>query len=379
MRELSLDQATLDHLREHLPRVADAAVSAIIAEVPAYTGALSGPMGGKIRNAVQLALGGFISLATRTDENAVRRPTAAALEGSYQLGRGEARSGRPMEALLAAYRVGARVSWREMSRDLVADGVGADVLATFAELVFAYIDQLSASSVAGHTDERESTGRVRQQQLESLARGLVLGEPPEVLARLAEEAEWVPPERLVAVLVPEDRVRRLIPHVDPRVLVVAAPDDPGRSLLLVPDAPRAVLARQVGGGAAVLGPARAWAEVRASVRRARRAALLEEDAGVVDTETVLVPLVLHADDEALQDLRDQVLAPLQDLPDSSRAKLVETLRAWLLHRGRRDAVAEALFVHPQTVRYRVGQLREHFGERLEEPEFVAAATVALVG
>ena len=33
-----------------------------------------------------------------------------------------------------------------------------------------------------------------------------------------------------------------------------------------------------------------------------------------------------------------------------------------------QAVAAALDVHPQTVRYRVRQLRDLFGERLEDPE-----------
>ena len=42
--------------------------------------------------------------------------------------------------------------------------------------------------------------------------------------------------------------------------------------------------------------------------------------------------------------------------------LVETLRAWLLHHGRRDRVAAELFVHPQTVRYRMTQLRELYGD-----------------
>ena len=35
--------------------------------------------------------------------------------------------------------------------------------------------------------------------------------------------------------------------------------------------------------------------------------------------------------------------------------VAETLRAWLLHQGRREAVAGALFVHPQTVRYRLNR------------------------
>ena len=53
------------------------------------------------------------------------------------------------------------------------------------------------------------------------------------------------------------------------------------------------------------------------------------------------------------------------------------MRAWLLLQGRRDLVAEALFVHPQTVRYRVGRLRELYGDRLADPQFVLEATIAL--
>ena len=49
-------------------------------------------------------------------------------------------------------------------------------------------------------------------------------------------------------------------------------------------------------------------------------------------------------------------------------RLLETLAAWLDHQGNVPQVAEALQVHPQTVRYRLGQLRELFGEALEDPE-----------
>ena len=42
-----------------------------------------------------------------------------------------------------------------------------------------------------------------------------------------------------------------------------------------------------------------------------------------------------------------------------------------------DDVAAALFVHPQTVRYRMGQLRELYGDRLEDPDTVRDLTLAL--
>ena len=87
--------------------------------------------------------------------------------------------------------------------------------------------------------------------------------------------------------------------------------------------------------------------------------------------------MLSADPEALADLRARVLAPLSALPPATAARLAETLRAWLLHQGRRDEVAAALFVHPQTVRYRMGKIRELYGDRLDDPATVLDLTLAL--
>jgi DNA-binding PucR family transcriptional regulator len=53
------------------------------------------------------------------------------------------------------------------------------------------------------------------------------------------------------------------------------------------------------------------------------------------------------------------------------------LRAWLLHQRRREEVAADLVVHPQTVRYRMTQLRELYGDALSDPRTVGALTIAL--
>ncbi|MGH2953674.1 MAG: helix-turn-helix domain-containing protein, partial [Solirubrobacterales bacterium] len=47
--------------------------------------------------------------------------------------------------------------------------------------------------------------------------------------------------------------------------------------------------------------------------------------------------------------------------------LADTLRAWLDHHGEVAKVASELHVHPQTVRYRLGRLRERFGDALDDP------------
>jgi hypothetical protein len=376
----TLDPSVVGLMREVLPVVADEVVVAIIDEVPGYAGALAGPMGQTIRRAVQLALGGFLTLAGRQDASS---PQAPAIEGAYQLGRGEARGGRSMEALLAAYRIGARVAWRDMSRQAVEAGVDAVQLSRFAELVFAYIDALSAASVSGHSDELESSGRLRQRNRERLARALATGASADDVVAAAERADWEPPGALTAVVLAESQVSHAVTALDPATLhptdeLSGLPE--GTAALLVPttgsDSSRRALLRSLRGTDAVVGPAVDWLDVAASLQRAVRCHGLGLP-GLVDSQEHLAGLVLGADPKARADLRERVLAPLAELRPSTAEKLTETLRSWLLHHGRREAVADELFIHPQTVRYRVQQLREVYGDRLDDPAFVLDATLAL--
>ncbi|MFC5008780.1 hypothetical protein [Nocardioides plantarum] len=212
-------------IREGLPAVAEEVVAAIIDEVPSYTDAFNGPMGARIRGAVEVALGGFLSLASSRHGTDPRTPTAPAVDGAYQLGRGEARGGRSTEALLSAYRIGARVSWQRMAQGAVRAGLDAETLASFAALVFAYIDELSAASVAGHTDELATTGRVRQRRLERLAHHLVARSDvtEETVRAAVDRADWPEPRTLTAVVVPESQVRPLLAVVPPTTLQAADP------------------------------------------------------------------------------------------------------------------------------------------------------------
>ena len=112
-----------------------------------------------------------------------------------------------------------------------------------------------------------------------------------------------------------------------------------------------------------------------SLERARLA--LEVVPGsFVQAEEHLADLLLAADRSLGAELADRVLAPLDEGPESTRVKLTETLEAWLDHQGRVEAVAQALDIHPQTVRYRLGQLRERI-DRLEDPDRRFELAVAL--
>jgi PucR C-terminal helix-turn-helix domain len=381
-----LDPSVLAALRDALPSVARRTVDTLTDEVPAYGRAdLGSDMAETIEGAVEMALGAFLGLAAEGRDADPTQPLGPAIEAAYALGRGEARTGRAIDALLAAYRVGARVAWRELSAEMVDRGVDAATIARFAEMVFAYIDQLSASSVAGHADELATSGRVRDQHLDELARGLLDGEPVDRLAARAERAEWAPPETLTLVLLPAAHLRAVRHGLDRRTLGVSGDAVPAGAgdigALLVPDAHRgrAALLASLRGRSAVVGPARAWSDARTSHRRAVRAlAVLPGPTDEpLDADAHLVELVLGADPDALADLRATALAPLQDLRPATAERLTETLRAWLLHQGRRDEVAATLQVHPQTVRYRMTQVRDLFGERLTDPRRSLELVVAL--
>ena len=407
-----LPEPAFEAMRSTLPDVAARTIDAVVTGVPAYRDELGSTNAETLATAVQQALNGFLTLAEQS-----RDPSAPLLSiraGAYALGRGEARSGRSLDSLLAAYRVGARVAWRQLAGAAAESGARPDVLVAFAELVFAYIDELSAASVAGHADELALEGLARQRHLERLAHGLVSGAEESALLAAAQAADWSAPALLVAVLLDEQHVGPVLSRVDRRSLQPLE-DVPGvvdgEAVLLVAEPSGGeglphVLARALAAAHEtegptdawiVVGPPRPWLSVRESFDRALRARTQELgrpatglpaagtaggaktfwESRVVSTEDLLPELVVSADPAALADLRARALAPLAELRPAQAERLTQTLRSWLLHHGRREDVARELFVHPQTVRYRMNQLREVFGDALDDPRSVLELTVAL--
>lgn len=375
---LELSPGVIAGMKLRLPDAAADVVAAIVAEVPSYSRAFAGPMGATIQAAVALALEGFLDRLTQP----ANEPSTgdAVRQGSYDLGRGEARAGRTTDALLSAYRVGARVSWHGLAQAGVDAGMDAEQIAAFADGVFAYIDELSALSVAGHNDELETTGRVQQRLRERLARLLLTDAPADAIAAAARRAEWAEPTTLTALVVAPAEVRGVLMalgRLGDRALVLAEDLDGLDELVavLVPDGSGTALRRSLKNLPVALGPSRPWLRVAESFRLALRVS--QRATGFVAAEDHLAELLLESDSSLRADLKARALAPLDDLRPQAREKLEETLRAWLLCQGRRDDVAAMLFVHPQTVRYRMTQLRDLFGDRLTDPDAVLDLILAL--
>jgi PucR-like helix-turn-helix protein len=368
----SLPPETAAALRPELPGLADEIVGAISREVPDYARPLEGPFGRALRAGVAEALRQFIAVVE--GRHAAREPGR---EVYVNLGRGEWRAGRSLDALLAAYRVGARVAWRRLAAAGERAGLEPRALYVLAESIFAYIDELSGESVEGYTREQAAAAGELQRRRQRLV-GLLIQEPAAdraAVEAVAAEAGWPLPRTLAAVAAEGDDADRLARRLDTDALAAPAPPF---LCVLVPDphgpGRRERLAGALGERRAAIGPAAPWPEAAMSHARAAAALRLVLEGALpagttpVDATEHSVALLLGQDRRLARELSAGVLAPLERLTATQRERMRETLLAWLRHRGRTEQVARALHVHPQTVRYRVSRLRELFGDALDDPD-----------
>jgi hypothetical protein len=385
-------------LRPVLPSLADEIIAAIAREVPEYARAMEGEFGQIVRAASEEALGRFVDL--------IEDPASDDRRGRQtylNLGRGELRAGRSLDALLAAYRLGSRLAWRRFVQAGVEGGLDPGAIYALGEGIFAYIDEISAESAEGYAEEQSAAAGERQRLRRRLVH-LLAQDPPaseESIRAAAAAASWPLPRTIAALVARPGGSASGATSADPASAGAATPDEAAEAdaaaarlarrvgedaigagierlaVVLVPDAGAPARTRQlrtaVSGRGAALGPAVPLALAGVSVRRAiaTHALLAAGRLGDRDfalAEEHLPALVIAADPALGAELAAQRLAPLASLADGPRARLTETLKAWLDRPGQVQAVAAELGVHPQTVRYRVKQLRELFGDRLEDPE-----------
>jgi len=407
-----------DVLRPALPGLADEMIVAIALEVPDYARAMEGTFAQMVRLGVEVALNRFVDMVADPTADVTR-----ARDTYVNLGRGEFHAGRSLDALLAAYRVGARLAWRRFVDAGTAATLPPEALYSVGEAIFAYIDEISAESADGYAEEQSAAAGESQRRRRRLIRLLAQDPPPaqEAVRTAAQAAAWPLPKRVAALVVAdsagattaagsppdasggepvpgEEIVEAIATRLARRLgsdavggaaaglacVFVADPDAPGRRRQIV----AAVEDRTPSGGGddsppevISIGPTVPWPLAAASLGRAaaafRLAAAGRIAGGLVVAEDHLATLLLLADRGLAEDLAASRLAPLATLADGPRARLTETLRAWLDRPGQVQAVAAELGVHPQTVRYRLRQLRELFGTRLEDPEARFELTLAL--
>ncbi len=177
-----------------------------------------------------------------------------------------------------------------------------------------------------------------------------------------------------------DAVRRAARHAKLDVLAGVQGD---RLVAVLGNAPDPIAAAhavvgQFGPGPVVAGPvvadlAAASASAQAATAALRAAAGWPEAPRPTTADMLLPERALSGDAEASRALVAEVYAPAA----AAGPVLLETLSAFLEHGGSVEATARALFVHPNTVRYRLRRVTEITGYAPNDPRDSYTLRVAL--
>lgn len=302
------------------------------------------------------------------------------------IGRDQTVAGLDPDSVQSAFRVGARVAWRALHERVEWGSLGADVPARLGEAIFLYLDELAAACAEGAALARAAAAGDSQCRQQRLAE-LIVADPPRpaaAVAELARECGWQLPRKVaVAALGTAGQAGPLgalpaefladLSGADPYA-VVPDPDGPGRAELI---------ASCFRGRLAALGPAVPLAAAASSLRWARRAlalgsrGIVAADHGLIRCADNVPAMLLLADEELLLVMSAARLSPLTRLRSAQRETAAETLLCWLQNGGNAKETARQLHVHPQTIRYRLRQIREMFGTELLEPEARFELEIAL--
>lgn len=330
-----------------------------------------------IRRGLQI-LSGRRDLATSGPDSAV--------DLWRETGRRRARQGVPLELVLNAYTLGARILWEALvARSPVSTGgpeVNDGILLRAGKTVWSNLDIQNAVLIDSY---RREAGRMQRQDLQrqqavldALLEGR--GADPE-FAEDARSTMGIGPDETVACVVvldhdapgealgpAEDRLDRLgIParwHVRSGVyfglLSGDLPDDAGLVELFTPSAP---------GRMGVATSADGVAGFAAAFQLAMRAAetLGRGEAKAVSVTERLPEVLLAGSPLVTPLLLTETLGPLLAQPEAQATTLVQTLAALLRHDGSPTHAAEELFCHRNTVIYRMKQIERLTGRSLTDP------------
>ena len=368
-----LPRELADHMRPHLDEVADDMIQTIRSRISEYDRPSDGIYSGTTRQAVERVLHYFVERVADPDHD-----PAPVHDFFRAIGRGEAAEGRSLDAMQSAMRVGGMVAWRRISEGAAALNVPPRTLGLVGEVLMQFQDELAAAAAEGFAQAKAAAAGEMQRRRKRLL-DLLLADPPvgaEAIADMAAAAHWPMPRTVAAVALGRRHHRDTrLPAFPPDVLVdltrrtpsliVPDPDGPGRA---------GVVDRALSGCMAVVGPTVPVAEAARSIQWARKTLALVER-GVIETDGEVVrsvehisTLILFQDEELVGALAELRLAPLAHLRPGQQDRMAETLLAWLQSGRNANEVAMRLHVHPQTVRYRLRQLEELFGDQLMDPD-----------
>jgi hypothetical protein len=358
--------------RPGVPSLVEDILAELQRTIPALARPADSPFGKSLVEGIQQAILQFIDRLAEPDAPGADRATFFRDLGLHVI-----HDGPILNVLQMAYRVGARVAWRHMSRTGERAGIPTATLCLLAEAIFAYIDELSALSIEGHATaaarEAGALERRRKQLLEVL---LSPGSGINV-ERLAEAARWPLPTHVVAVALDSGALDLDAPDLDPRFLVDLEGLEPCLLLSAADSGLLAGLPAALPGCRAAIGPVQPLVAASESLRWARRVLAVAPADPLTHFDDHLATLWLLNDPFLIGELSTRALAPLSGLTPTQRTKLAETLLVWLETHRTAPEIALTLGIQPQTVRYRIRQLERLFGPDLNNPTTRFTLEIAL--
>ncbi|MEV0401911.1 helix-turn-helix domain-containing protein [Actinoallomurus sp. NPDC050550] len=351
--------------------LADEMTEEIHRRIPEYARRWDDAFAAVIRSAVDRVIDEVLRRVT--DDEASTEQVAEFFRG---IGHSVAREGRALDTLQMAIRVAGLTVWRRISADLDSLRLSPQSLCALGETVMLIQDEVAAAAAEGYAQAEAAVAGELTRRRSRLV-NLLLARPPasaEDIIELARVARWPVPRTVAAVALYERRQGVGRPVLPPDILADLSRSKPS---LIVPDPDGPGRARQLDAAltdwVAVVGPTVRLSEVSRSMRWARQGLDLVRRGVVADDNVVrcaehMSTLILFQDEGLLAALSGRQLAPLAHLRQSQQDRLAETLLAWLQAGRNANEVAVRLHVHPQTVRYRLRQLDDLFGERLQDPD-----------
>jgi hypothetical protein len=371
--DAALPRRLAELFRPELASLAGEIVDEIRSTIPSYARPLDGPYGKSIRAGVQHAITLFVEQIADPEVSVQH-----CYEVHRKLGQNEMREGRSLDALQAAYRIGARVAWRRIMRVGKQSGLSSTVMSQLADAIFAFMDRLASMALDGYLEAKAtSAGALETWRRRLLALILETPLPPaRAIAELAQLIGWTVPDLAAPVAVqalPGTTHNQRHPVLDDDVLAELDGVEPH---LLVPGQVNSTRLAAIRAALPecrlAVGPSVPLALVADSLRWARKALALAEDevigsGPVVFCEDHLSTVLVRSDERLLGQLERRLLAPLHGMTAKQQERVIETLRAWLDTQGSVLDMAAQLGVHPQTIRYRMRQLEVTFDECLHDP------------
>ncbi|GAA2638049.1 helix-turn-helix domain-containing protein [Actinomadura fulvescens] len=359
-----------------VPETVAKAVAAIEAELPEYTRLQDPEHADFLSRTVERSIRGFLDLLLGRGS-----PEEELLEFFRDVGVIEAEEGLSVEVSQTAFRIGAGVAIHQLTeaaeRHPDVSGVPGVVVGRVVEDVLGYLNRVAEAVLLGHADaQARAVGDLRLRRAQLIDQLITPVPHPGRIGRLAAQADWPLPRTAAAVaLAPAAAGTRsgLMPppdvlvglHLDEPCLIVPDPEGPGRGRLI-----QASLRNRI----AAIGPTVPVSGLAHSLRVARLALALPRSelppgGGPIVAVEHLPLILLRLDPELTDTLLDHILAPLLNAGMSAWQirRLAKTLESCLEHGFTSTAVAAALHVHAQTIRYRLKQLQVLFGDELHDP------------